>query len=43
MGFDRGEEFTFHWWDHVFNKAAGNIEVKNNEVCVVTFNRNVGF
>ena len=23
----RAEEFEFHWWDHVFNKAAKNITV----------------
>ena len=23
----RAEEFEFHWWDHVFNKAAKNIVV----------------
>ena len=25
--FSRAEEFEFHWWDHVFNKAAKNIKV----------------
>merc|ERR1719468_221772 len=25
------DEFEFHWWDHVFNKAAKNIQVDSNE------------
>nr|XP_032805603.1 G patch domain-containing protein 4 isoform X2 [Petromyzon marinus] len=25
------EQFTFHWWDHVFNKAAASIEVEGTE------------
>ncbi|KAK3095365.1 hypothetical protein FSP39_013807 [Pinctada imbricata] len=31
MGHNAGEEFTFHWWDHVFNKAASSISVEQNE------------
>ncbi|XP_071942096.1 G patch domain-containing protein 4-like [Antedon mediterranea] len=31
VGHDAAEQFTFHWWDHVFNKAASNITVKHNE------------
>ncbi|KAL3884631.1 hypothetical protein ACJMK2_024758 [Sinanodonta woodiana] len=31
VGHDPGADFTFHWWDHVFNKAAGSIHVKNTE------------
>ncbi|XP_037773577.1 G patch domain-containing protein 4-like [Penaeus monodon] len=27
IGHDVGEEFKFHWWDHVFNKAAKNMSV----------------
>lgn len=27
VGHNRAEEFEFHWWDHVFNKAAKNITV----------------
>merc|ERR1711953_1187383 len=27
VGHNRAEEFEFHWWDHVFNKAAKNIKV----------------
>ncbi|NXO55319.1 GPTC4 protein, partial [Aramus guarauna] len=25
---DAAEPFSFHWWDHVFNKAAANIAVE---------------
>ncbi|XP_063276555.1 G patch domain-containing protein 4 [Prinia subflava] len=28
VGHDAAEPFTFHWWDHVFNKAAANIAVE---------------
>ncbi|NXQ51668.1 GPTC4 protein, partial [Anthoscopus minutus] len=28
VGHDSAEPFTFHWWDHVFNKAAANIAVE---------------
>ncbi|NXY26098.1 GPTC4 protein, partial [Atrichornis clamosus] len=28
VGHDAAEAFTFHWWDHVFNKAAANIAVE---------------
>lgn len=31
FGHDRAEEFTFQWWDHVFNKAADNLSVIKNE------------
>ncbi|KAL4229511.1 G patch domain-containing protein 4 [Mactra antiquata] len=31
VGHDPGEEFSYHWWDHVFNKAASKIEVKTTE------------
>ncbi|XP_048584528.1 G patch domain-containing protein 4 isoform X3 [Nematostella vectensis] len=31
VGFDLGEQFTFHWWDHVFNKTAKSIVVKESE------------
>jgi len=27
LGHDSAAEFTFHWWDHIFNKAANAIEV----------------
>ena len=32
LGYDMGEQFKFHWWDHVFNKAANNITVKKDQV-----------
>uniref|UniRef100_A0A8D0GBN7 G patch domain-containing protein 4 n=1 Tax=Sphenodon punctatus TaxID=8508 RepID=A0A8D0GBN7_SPHPU len=28
VGHDAAEQFTFHWWDHLFNKAAANIAVE---------------
>ncbi|NXY52256.1 GPTC4 protein, partial [Ceuthmochares aereus] len=28
VGHDASEPFSFHWWDHVFNKAAANIAVE---------------
>ncbi|KAL5019794.1 hypothetical protein ScPMuIL_002686 [Solemya velum] len=28
VGHDPGEEFTYNWWDHVFNKAANSIQVE---------------
>ncbi|XP_029819981.1 G patch domain-containing protein 4 [Manacus vitellinus] len=28
VGHDAAEPFTFHWWEHVFNKAAANIAVE---------------
>ncbi|NXT03704.1 GPTC4 protein, partial [Jacana jacana] len=28
VGHHAGEPFSFHWWDHVFNKAAANIAVE---------------
>ncbi|XP_078061422.1 G patch domain-containing protein 4 [Mustelus asterias] len=31
VGHHAGEQFTFHWWDHVFNKAATNITVETKE------------
>ncbi|XP_072173664.1 uncharacterized protein [Diadema setosum] len=31
MGHNAGEQFSFHWWDHVFNSAAKNISVENSE------------
>ena len=27
VGHDAAEEFTYHWWDHAFNKAASSIKV----------------
>nr|XP_023656950.1 G patch domain-containing protein 4 [Paramormyrops kingsleyae]XP_023656951.1 G patch domain-containing protein 4 [Paramormyrops kingsleyae]XP_023656952.1 G patch domain-containing protein 4 [Paramormyrops kingsleyae] len=31
MGHKEGEQFTFHWWDHVFNKASTSLEVESAE------------
>ncbi|XP_029882252.1 G patch domain-containing protein 4 [Aquila chrysaetos chrysaetos] len=28
VGHDAAEPFSFHWWDHVFNRAAANIAVE---------------
>ena len=37
VGHNAADEFTYHWWDHAFNQAASNIDVKvdDNEVKVV--------
>jgi hypothetical protein len=32
VGHNKGDEFTFQWWDHVFNKAASSISVKSEDV-----------
>ncbi|XP_028836133.1 G patch domain-containing protein 4 [Denticeps clupeoides] len=29
VGHHQGEQFTFHWWDHVFNKASSNLSVES--------------
>lgn len=34
IGHDPAEQFTFNWWEHVYNKAANNIEVTNTDVSV---------
>ncbi|XP_064645773.1 G patch domain-containing protein 4-like [Lineus longissimus] len=31
VGHNAGDEFTFRWWDHAFNKAASNIKVDDTE------------
>jgi len=31
LGHNRAEEYEFHWWDHVFNKAAQSVKVEDNE------------
>ncbi|XP_051497038.1 G patch domain-containing protein 4 [Apus apus] len=28
VGHDAAEPFSFHWWDHIFNKAAANVAVE---------------
>lgn len=30
LGHDAGADFTFHWWDHIFNKTANSIEIVDN-------------
>jgi len=35
MGHDPAKEFTNHWWDDAFNKAAGNIQVLQQDVIVL--------
>lgn len=35
LGHDQGAEFTFHWWDHIFNKAASSFKVNESEDGVV--------
>ena len=32
IGHKKAEEFTFHWWDHVFNKASSSLQVESGEV-----------
>ncbi|KAM4664577.1 G patch domain-containing protein 4 isoform 1-T2 [Discoglossus pictus] len=31
VGHDSAEQFTFHWWDHVFNKTASSISVETDK------------
>ncbi|XP_062394809.1 G patch domain-containing protein 4 [Sardina pilchardus] len=31
VGHKLGEQFTFNWWDHVFNKASSNLSVENGQ------------
>lgn len=31
VGHRQGEQFTFHWWDHVFNKASSSLEVESDQ------------
>ncbi|XP_063803130.1 G patch domain-containing protein 4 [Pseudophryne corroboree] len=31
VGHDSAEQFTFHWWDHVFNKTASSISVEPDQ------------
>ncbi|KAM4580386.1 G patch domain-containing protein 4 [Odontesthes bonariensis] len=30
VGHKEGEQFTFHWWDHVFNKASSSLQVESD-------------
>merc|ERR1711862_370285 len=39
VGHNMADEFEFHWWDHVFNKAAKSVKVEDNQGDVtVNFN-----
>ncbi|KAJ8288006.1 hypothetical protein COCON_G00006650 [Conger conger] len=31
VGHSQGEQFTFHWWDHIFNKASSNLVVESDQ------------
>ncbi|XP_042346768.1 G patch domain-containing protein 4 [Plectropomus leopardus] len=31
VGHKEGEQFTFHWWDHVFNKASTSLQVESDQ------------
>ncbi|XP_043935707.1 G patch domain-containing protein 4 isoform X2 [Protopterus annectens] len=31
VGHSMGEQFTFHWWDHAFNRAASSIAVETSQ------------
>uniref|UniRef100_K1R135 G patch domain-containing protein 4 n=1 Tax=Magallana gigas TaxID=29159 RepID=K1R135_MAGGI len=41
VGHNRGDEFTFHWWDHVFNKAASSIVVESTQGATLDNNQEV--
>jgi hypothetical protein len=32
VGQDASEQFTYHWWEQAFNKAAKNIQVSATDV-----------
>ncbi|KAM4601351.1 G patch domain-containing protein 4 [Polymixia lowei] len=31
IGHKKGEQFTFQWWDHVFNKASNSLQVESDQ------------
>uniref|UniRef100_H3CHV0 G patch domain-containing protein 4 n=2 Tax=Tetraodon nigroviridis TaxID=99883 RepID=H3CHV0_TETNG len=31
VGHREGDQFTFHWWDHVFNKASSSLQVETDQ------------
>lgn len=31
LGHSHSEQFTYHWWDHAFNKAAKSFDVVTGE------------
>lgn len=32
VGHKEGDQFTFHWWDHVFNKTSASLEVQADHI-----------
>lgn len=30
VGHKEGDQFTFHWWDHVFNQASSSLQVESH-------------
>ncbi|XP_015739787.1 G patch domain-containing protein 4-like isoform X2 [Coturnix japonica] len=36
VGHSAAEQFSFHWWDHVFNEAAANIDVRDGQAATLT-------
>uniref|UniRef100_A0A8C9YKX6 G patch domain-containing protein 4 n=1 Tax=Sander lucioperca TaxID=283035 RepID=A0A8C9YKX6_SANLU len=44
VGHKEGEQFTFHWWDHVFNKASSGLQVESdqsNELTITWYQHNM--
>ncbi|XP_072534858.1 G patch domain-containing protein 4 [Salminus brasiliensis] len=39
VGHKQSEQFTFHWWDHVFNKASSCLDVESGQDGVVVKKR----
>lgn len=31
VGHNEGDQFTFHWWDHAFNKASSSLQVETDQ------------
>uniref|UniRef100_A0A8C6S8B0 G patch domain-containing protein 4 n=1 Tax=Neogobius melanostomus TaxID=47308 RepID=A0A8C6S8B0_9GOBI len=40
IGHKEGDQFTFHWWDHVFNKTSGSLEVQSEGSSGTTLRKN---
>uniref|UniRef100_A0A3B1IV79 G patch domain-containing protein 4 n=1 Tax=Astyanax mexicanus TaxID=7994 RepID=A0A3B1IV79_ASTMX len=40
VGHKQSEQFTFHWWDHVFNKASSGLDVESGQDGVVVKKKN---
>uniref|UniRef100_A0A3B4B3F0 G patch domain-containing protein 4 n=1 Tax=Periophthalmus magnuspinnatus TaxID=409849 RepID=A0A3B4B3F0_9GOBI len=30
IGHKEGDQFTFHWWDHIFNQTSASLKVESN-------------